>query len=159
MARRGAQQKLTVEEAVAIAGAAHANQFDKAGLPYIGHPLRVMDQFHDDLHRIVAVLHDVVEDAAAHGFDLEYLAQRGARRDVIEAIDALSHRRSEPDEQYWTRVAVNRVARAVKLADIEDNSNPERLARLDPYDRERLTAKYERARQVLRAAAPDADQA
>jgi len=147
----GAQLRLTVEEAVAIAEEAHANQLDKAGAPYIGHPLRVMGRFRDDVHRIVAVLHDVVEDAGAHGYDLEYLAQRGAPPDIIQAIDALTHRPGEFDEEYWTRVAANGVARAVKLADIEDNTIPERLARLSPKERERLAAKYTRARAALGA--------
>jgi hypothetical protein len=147
----GAQHRLTVEEAVAIAEEAHANQLDKAGAPYIGHPLRVMGRFRDDTHRIVAVLHDVVEDAGSHGYDLEYLARRGAPPHIIQAIDALTHRPGEVDEGYWTRVAANGVARAVKLADIEDNSIPERLARLSPKDRERLTAKYTRARAALGA--------
>lgn len=151
MEGRGAQRRLTVEQAVAIAEEAHANQLDKAGVPYIGHPLRVMGRFRDDAHRIVAVLHDVVEDAGSHGYDLAYLAQRGAPRDIIQAIDALTHRPGEPDEEYWTRVAANGVARAVKLADIEDNSIPERLARLSPKDRERLIAKYTRARAALGA--------
>ena len=146
---------MTVDEAVAIAEEAHANQLDKAGAPYIGHPLRVMGRFDDDVHRIAAVLHDVVEDACSHGFGLEYLARRGAPRDIIEAIDALSHRPGELDEAYWSRVAANPVARVVKLADIDDNTNPERLARLHPHDRERLTAKYARARTALEAGAPD----
>jgi hypothetical protein len=128
-------------------------------MPYIDHPLRVMGRFGDDVHRIVAVLHDVVEDAGSHGFDLEYLVGRGAPQDIIDAIDALSHRPGEPDEGYWTRVAANRVARAVKLVDINDNTNPERLARLRPHDRERLTAKYARARAALGATAPDSGQA
>ena len=71
MADSGAEGTLTVDEAVAIAQEAHANQLDKAGAPYIDHPLRVMDRFDDDLHQMVAVLHDVVEDACAQGFDLE----------------------------------------------------------------------------------------
>ena len=154
-----AQGTLTVEEAVAIAQEAHANQLDKAAAPYIDHPLRVMERFHDELHQIVAVLHDVVEDAGTLGYDLEYLRQRGAPRDVIEAIDALSHRPDEPDEKYWARVAANSVARAVKLADIADNSNPERLAWLAPDERERLTAKYARARAALRAPASEAAEA
>jgi (p)ppGpp synthase/HD superfamily hydrolase len=159
MGDTGAQGTLTVEEAVAIAREAHADQRDKAAAPYIDHPLRVMQRFHDELHQIVAVLHDVVEDAGALGYDLEYLRQRGAPRDVIEAIDALSHRPGEPDETYWARVAANSVAQAVKLADIADNSNPERLARLAPDERERLTAKYARARAALRAPASEAAEA
>jgi (p)ppGpp synthase/HD superfamily hydrolase len=156
---RRARRTLTVEEAVAIAQEAHADQLDKAGAPYVAHPLRVMGGFREDVHRIVAVLHDVVEDAGPDGYDLEYLRQRGAPPDVIEAIDALSHRKSEPDEEYWARVAANPVARAVKLADIADNSNPERLARLAPDTRERLAAKYARARAALGAPASDAPQA
>lgn len=148
------RRRLTVDEAVAIAQEAHADQVDKAGAPYILHPLRVMGRFCDDVHRMVAILHDVVEDAGADGYDLAYLRQRGAPPDVVRAIDALTHRQGEADENYWARVAANRAARAVKLADIADNSDPERLSRLASDEGERLAAKYARARAALSATAP-----
>ena len=53
----------TLERAIQIAALAHAGQFDKAGQPYILHPLRVMFRMEEEHERIAAVLHDVVEDS------------------------------------------------------------------------------------------------
>jgi (p)ppGpp synthase/HD superfamily hydrolase len=52
----------TLERAIAIAAEAHAGQVDKAGAPYVLHPLRMMLTLSSNAERIVAVLHDVVED-------------------------------------------------------------------------------------------------
>ncbi len=144
-------EPFTAERAVAIARAAHDGQVDKAGAPYIEHPLRVMAGFQDDLHRTVAVLHDVVEDCSDRGFGLSELAALGVPGKALAAIEALTHRPGEPDKDYWVRLGVNPVARAVKLADIADNADPGRLRLLSPDQAERLTSKYERARRILRS--------
>ena len=144
----------TAERAVAIAREAHAGHVDKAGAPYVEHPLRVMARFADDLHRIVAVLHDVVEDCSERGFGLAELAELGVPTAALAAIEALTHRSGEPDEDYWHRLTQNPVARAVKLVDIGDNADPARLALLPAHEAQRLTAKYERARRALAAAPP-----
>lgn len=138
-------------DALALAGEAHAGQLDKAGRPYIGHPRRVMEAFDDELHRIVAALHDVVEDATERGYDLARLAASGVPTEALAAIDALTKRPGEPLETYWARVAADPVARAVKLADMADNSDPARQALLPGEERERLAAKYARARAFLGA--------
>jgi len=52
----------TLERAIAIAAEGHAGQLDKAGAPYVLHPLRLMLAVKTLDERIVAVLHDVVED-------------------------------------------------------------------------------------------------
>ena len=52
----------TIERAVEIAARAHAGQVDKAGMPYLFHPLRVMLSVSTPEERMAAVLHDVVED-------------------------------------------------------------------------------------------------
>ncbi len=52
----------TLERAITIAATAHAGQIDKAGAPYILHPLRVMLRVTTEAERITAVLHDVIED-------------------------------------------------------------------------------------------------
>lgn len=53
---------MELERAIRIAAKAHRGQQDKGGAPYILHPLRLMLQCDRDTDRIVAVLHDVVED-------------------------------------------------------------------------------------------------
>ncbi|GLZ39640.1 HD domain-containing protein [Actinokineospora sp. NBRC 105648] len=129
----------TVDDAVRIARAAHDGQLDKSGNPYITHPLRVMRGVHTDHERMTAVLHDVVEDTPV---TLDDLRAQGCPDEVVAAVDAISKRPDESQPDYLTRVAGNPIARAVKHADIADNSSPARLAQLDAPTRERLRAKY-----------------
>jgi len=75
----------TLERAIAIAAAAHAGQVDKAGQPYILHPLRVMLRVATEHERIAAVLHDVVEDTDV---TLHTLAAEGFAPEVIAAVEA-----------------------------------------------------------------------
>lgn len=51
-----------LDKAILIASTAHQGQMDKAGEPYILHPLRVMFTRRTETERICAVLHDVIED-------------------------------------------------------------------------------------------------
>jgi (p)ppGpp synthase/HD superfamily hydrolase len=135
-----------VDDAVAIARRAHDGQLDKAGRPYIGHPLRVMAGVRGEHAQMAAVLHDVVEDTAITAQDL--LAS-GCPPPVVSAVVALSKVPGEPQADYLRRVAADPLALTVKRADIADNADPERLALLDPATRDRLTAKYAQARRLL----------
>lgn len=130
-----------------IAESAHHGQTDKAGVPYITHPARVAARFHDPLHQAVAWLHDVLEDTPVTADDLR---DAGIPDDVLDAVEALTHQPEEPRADYYERIRrAGPMAVAVKLADIDDNSDPDRLARLDGATRDRLTAKYTKARQAL----------
>lgn len=82
----------TLERAIVIASLAHAKQADKAGAPYILHPLRVMLSVRGEEERIAAVLHDVVEDTP---WTLEALREQGFSDAVVSAVDALTRRPSE----------------------------------------------------------------
>lgn len=141
-----------VDRARAIATVAHAGQTDKAGAAYIGHPARVAVRVcayappgQTENAQAVAWLHDVMEDTAVSLQELE--AQFPAR--VTAAVDAVTKRPGEDPEAYYRRVAGNELARAVKHADLDDNTDPARTARLDPDTRARLEAKYIRARRAL----------
>ncbi|SDH38764.1 HD domain-containing protein [Lentzea fradiae] len=136
----------TLEDAVAIATAAHDGQTDLSGHPYIGHPLRVMASVTTEHEKMAAVLHDVVEDTPVTAGDL---LARGCPPAVVDAVVALSHLPDEPQEDYLRRVAANPLALTVKHADISDNLSPARVARLDPATRDRLRAKYARALRLL----------
>jgi len=132
----------TLERAIAIAAQAHADQIDKAGEHYILHPLRVMLAMETDLERIVAILHDVVEDS---GITLENLRAEGFSEDALAAIDALSKREGESKMDAAARAKRDPLALRVKLADNADNqdmiraSNPteEDFARIEEYRRVR----------------------
>ncbi|MCL5271248.1 MAG: HD domain-containing protein [bacterium] len=135
-----------LEKALEIALKAHRGQKDKAGAPYILHPLRVMMRMEEPLVMIAALLHDVIEDSET---SLDDLRQAGIPQEVIEAVTALSRRSGESYEEFVMRAGANVIARKVKLADLKDNMDMARLSDLQPKDLERL-AKYHRAYQTLK---------
>jgi (p)ppGpp synthase/HD superfamily hydrolase len=137
---------MSEEQALSLARAAHAGQVDKLGQPYIEHPARVAARLPeaDEIGRTVAWLHDVVEDT---GVTLEQLAADFGP-EVAAAVDALTRRPGE-GEAYYARVKDNPVALRVKRADIADNLDPDRTARLSPLVRARLAGKYARALELL----------
>lgn len=138
--------------AVEIAASAHLGQFDRAGEAYILHPLRVMSRARTASEKMVAVLHDVVEDTP---WTLEKLAREGFSREVIDALDALTKREGEGYDAFLDRVVENPLATRVKRLDLEDNMNVARLDRLTPRDSERLE-KYIRAhRRILKLLGED----
>ena len=132
--------------AIKIAANAHATHApDKGGAPYILHPLRMMLRMDDDEARMTAVLHDVIEDHEDEGWTFERLGMAGIPESVIEALRCVT--RLADDEDYAAfieRAAANPLARAVKLADLEDNMNLLRLGELLDKDVERLR-KYHRS--------------
>ena len=131
----------TIERAVEIAAGAHQGQRDKAGAPYLLHPLRLMMRMESEAAMMAAVLHDVVEDSA---WTLDLLRAEGFSEEVLEAVDCLTHREGESYEAFVKRVKNNAIARRVKLADLEDNMNLKRLNEITSKDLTRLE-KYHRA--------------
>jgi len=125
----------TLQDAIALAVEAHKDQRDQSGQPYILHPLRVMFSCDTEIERIVAVLHDVVEDTP-HTFD--DLRKRGYSEEVIAALDCVTKREGESYEQFVERAAANPIARQVKLADLKDNMDIRRLSAIQDRDIERL---------------------
>jgi len=137
----------TLDRAIEIAASAHAGQLDKAGQPYILHPLRVMLRVQSDQERIAAVLHDLLEDTHWRREDLD---REGFSPVVLDALDALTRRKDESYEDFIERLTSNAVARRVKLADLEDNMNLDRLPHPSDEDLRRLE-KYRRAHAVILA--------
>ncbi|WP_026820993.1 HD domain-containing protein [Arthrobacter castelli] len=140
------------QKAITIATRAHQGQTDKTGHPYIEHPARVAKNVTHhasaaDLEtaRTVAWLHDVIEDTH---MALKELATMFPP-EVVTSIDAITKRHNENPDSYYTRIRSNRIALAVKHADIDDNTDPIRVARLDEKTRKRLAVKYARARASL----------
>ena len=133
----------TLERVIAIAAVAHEGQVDKAGAPYILHPLRMMLAVATPEARMAAVLHDVVEDGDV---TLEQLRAEGFPAAVVEAVDALTKREHEEDdyEAFIRRAALNPIAREVKLQDLRDDTRPVADGGADEKDRTRIE-KYERA--------------
>jgi (p)ppGpp synthase/HD superfamily hydrolase len=134
----------TLQRAIEIALEAHRGQVDKAGALYILHPLRVMLSLLSEEQRIVGILHDVVEDCV--GWDLTRLGKEGFSSEVIDAIDAVTKRPAESSDYmaFIDRVARDPIARAVKIADIRDNMNLDRIATPTIEDHTRV-ARYREA--------------
>jgi GTP diphosphokinase / guanosine-3',5'-bis(diphosphate) 3'-diphosphatase len=134
--------------AIDLAKRAHTGQVDKAGKPYLDHPLRVMAKMSSDEEKMVAVLHDAVEDS---DLSLDELRREGFPAQVIEAIDAITKREGEDYETYLARVTTDRIALTVKIADMTDNMDISRIAVPNDNDRARLD-KYSKVLPRLRAA-------
>ena len=135
----------TLERAIAIAAEAHTGQTDKGGAPYILHPLRVMLRVEGEDARIAAVLHDLVEDTH---WTFEDLRREGFGDGVIAALDGLTRREGEIYLDFCRRAATNKLARQVKLADIQDNLDPARIAAL-PAENRSLADRYRKALAIL----------
>lgn len=125
----------------------HRGQVDKLGKPYWFHPARVAGKFNDfSNEQLTALLHDVVEDS---DISLEDLRELKVPEVVIEAVSCITHGKHEEYISYLKRVKSNPVALAVKLKDIEDNLDPNRLLKLPEETRDRLKKKYEKALEYL----------
>ena len=100
-----------LEKAIFVATQAHASQTDKAGQPYILHPLRLMFRFQIEIEMIVAVMHDVIEDSDITLGDLKSF---GFSESILEAIDCLSKQDNENYENFISRISQNDLARIEK---------------------------------------------
>lgn len=120
-----------LETAIKLATKAHEGQTDKGGQPYILHPLRVMEAMETDQERATAILHDVIEDTDTTAADL---LQAGIPEPVVTAVIALTKRPGEPYEDFVARCAGDPIARAVKVADLKDNLNLDRLPEVTEKD-------------------------
>jgi (p)ppGpp synthase/HD superfamily hydrolase len=131
-----------LEKAIVLATAAHAGQRDRYGRPYLLHPLHLMLQMDTDEERIVAILHDVVEDSET---TLEDLSAAGFPPRLVHAVGLLTHdKATESYGAYIARLKQDPLARRVKLADLKHNMDLRRLPALTEQDLARL-ARYHRA--------------
>ena len=138
---------MSIEEALYLALDAHRGQVDLDGKPYILHPLRVGLRGQNDEEIIVGLLHDVIEDTK---YTLQDIADKGAERDIVEALSLLTHKKNQPYSEYLDRIidSDNPIAIAVKKNDLLDN-----LARNDKATeaKQRIYEKHSRAIERLRA--------
>lgn len=130
-----------IEKSLEIALKAYSGQKDKAGQPYILHPLRIMAKMETEEEMSVAILHDVIEDS---DYTADDLLNEGIPSNVVEAVQLLSKLECENYDQFVDRVLTNSLASKVKKADIEDNINILRLDFVSNIDLERI-AKYHKA--------------
>ena len=123
-----------VLDAIKLAVVAHDGQVDKGGKPYILHPLTVAEFVDNDDLRILAVLHDTVEDTDVTNDDIR--SQFGDR--IADALDHLTHRQGESYDEYIDRVSEDPMAIQVKLADLKNNMDLSRIQNPKPEDYRRV---------------------
>ncbi len=131
--------------AIDLANKYHYGQVDKGGLPYVLHPLYVMVQVDGVKAKIVAILHDILEDTPIivddlinYGFDLN----------IVDAIVSITKIDGESYSDYLKRVKDNELARIVKLADLSHNMDISRLSNPTKKDYKRVE-KYKKAYEYL----------
>ena len=134
------------KKALLLAFEAHDGQLDKAGVPYICHPLHVAEQMTDEDSTVTALLHDVAEDTET---SLEDIATAGFAPRILQALALLTHDKSVPYLDYVRALAPDPLARRVKLADLRHNMDDTRLGPLDEETRRRRLAKYAPALELL----------
>lgn len=135
-----------LNKAIEIAVQAHNGQVDKAGHPYIGHSLRVMNMGITDEEKILGILHDVVEDSE---WTFDQLTAVGFSTEIIDALRCLTKlSESEPYDQFIQRIQTNPLAVKVKINDLTDNMDIRRLTHISEQDVKRLQ-KYLKAYRLL----------
>ena len=130
-----------LSKAIIIATKAHDGQLDKADKPYILHPLRVMINVNSIDMKIIAILHDVLEDSE---LTVKDLLNEGFSKEIIEAIEYLTRKETESYMDFIKRCKNNYLAKIVKLADLEDNSDLSRIENPTEKDYIRVR-KYKKA--------------
>lgn len=134
------------ERALTLASVKHAGQKDKGNDPYVMHVIRVMMNVETESDRIVALLHDLLEDTDITKSDL---MEFGFDEETVKKVDLLSRKDAEDYMDYIKRLSADPAAVRVKLSDLRDNLNRTRLKdKLTDEDFERLK-KYHRAEVYL----------
>lgn len=132
-------------KAFEIASKAHAGQVDKAGIPYIEHPLHVAKAMNTENEVCTALLHDVIEDT---DYTFDDLRIEGFSEEVIEALRLLTHKPGDTYMDYICAIKSNPLATKVKIADLYHNSDLTRLPNVTQADGKRVK-KYAEALALL----------
>ena len=129
---------------------AHKDQTDKAGAPYVFHPFYVADRMTDEATTVTALLHDIVKNT---DYTFERLLEEGFDEEVVNAIRLLTHPDVDMTEEaymeYIEALKQNPIACAVKIADLEHNSDLSRYGTSVKGKDIMRTAKYQKALVVL----------
>ena len=133
------------KKALKLSFEAHKDQVDKAGMPYVFHPVHLAEQMDDETSTVCALLHDVVEDTNTSFDDL---IKMGFPNEVISVLKLLTHEDGVPYMDYVKKISLNSTAKKVKIADLKHNSDVSRLSVVDDEVKERLV-KYKKALDFL----------
>ena len=137
---------MNLDRAIQIAVEAHSGGTDRGGKADILHPIGVMMRCETDEEKIVAILHDVVEDT---DWTFEALHEEGFTDTIIEALKTVTkHSEDEHYDEFIQRCLKNEIGRKVKIADLIENLDVTRIGELTNKDIERIN-KYKRALKAL----------
>jgi (p)ppGpp synthase/HD superfamily hydrolase len=134
-----------LNKAIKLAEKYHEGQVDKAGKPYIGHPLRVMEGVENFEEKILAVLHDVLEDCDVSP---EQLIKEGIPKELVKKLKILCKEKNEDYFHYINRIKNDKSTINVKLSDLKDNMDLNRLKAITEKHIERLET-YKKAKEIL----------
>ena len=137
---------MLLDKAALICITKHQGQRDKAGAAYFQHPMRVAMNCEKDEEKIVALLHDIIEDTDVTS---EWLKEQGFPDEIVEAILSVTRNPGEDYQEFVARAKKNSIGRIVKIHDLEDNLNVLRLNVITPEMAERLS-KYLKALEYLK---------
>ena len=140
------QMNKLLGKAIKLAEKYHEGQFDKGGEPYIGHPLRVMEGVETIQEKVLAVLHDVLEDCEV---SREQLIKDGIPEEIVTKLEILCKGKNEDYFDYINRIKTDTSTINVKLSDLKDNMNLDRLKEVSEKDKKRFE-KYQKAESILK---------
>lgn len=134
-------------KAIKIVAEEFENSYDKGGQPYVLHCLWVMNKVRHLgwEYMIVAVLHDLIEDT---DWTYQMLKDKGFPEKIIQSLKLLDFRNVDYIKQI-KKVKKDKIAREVKMRDIEHNSKVTRLKGIKEKDIKRLE-KYSKAYLILK---------
>lgn len=134
-----------LDKAIKFATKAFAGRTEENGEPYINHALRVAEKMDTEFEKVVAVLHDVLEDSDCSVHDLQ---DAGFSREVIECVEQLTRKSDYTYFEYIEDIATCDVCKKVKLAELEDNRDIVRVNKLS-FKTYSLDARYKKAQEIL----------
>lgn len=134
-----------LELAIKVATEAHKGQTDKGGNPYIEHPKAVAAQVNNIEHKIVAYLHDVIEDTE---ITLDDLSEMGFTYRIVNSVRLLTRTDTLTYKEYLKRLKADDNARHVKIADLRHNMDISRIPEPTEKDYKRLE-KYKKSLEFL----------
>lgn len=111
---------MNFRQALEIAKEYHHGQYrGRSGLPYITHPMAVAEMFDDERYKIVAVLHDTIEDTNLTSHDL--LTKYGMDMNLIIALERLTRHKDQTYLDYILKCKESDLSRYIKIADLKHN--------------------------------------
>ncbi|MGL4762095.1 MAG: hypothetical protein ACRCWG_11665 [Sarcina sp.] len=114
---------------------------DKGGNLYINHLRRVANDVDAPKEKIVAMLHDLLEDT---DYTESYLIKIGVPKELRDAVKSLTRTQTQSYKDYINNICINEKSFVlrVKLADLKNNMDISRISNPTKEDKERVRKRY-----------------